>query len=475
MAQDTEFVTPAVPAPPQTIRLTPVDQLMVGSYINLILCFPLSTSTNIQETYAKMKSGLTPTLSEIPFVGGVVVPEEGGRGRHQINIDQGYGMRFVFRNFATTSTFKCSYEELQRAKFPNSAMDAEKLSPFGYIPTSATPAVMAAQANFFTGGMLLTVSILHTASDVLGLAEILKCWVKNIKDADAANGISPQAPVPPARSMDRATMMKGHSGADIKDFPEYRLLEGQKETLQQRLGVVEAAPPTEFSTFYFSPAHLAQLKRAASSPNPDDPWISTNDALCAFIWHHTSLARRLLSSPHSTSRPLMFAMAVEGRRRLSPPLQPSYLGNATFFCPITAPVSSVVSPSSLYALAFQFRTAITRFDNARMRDIIGLIDGMPVVSDLKVTCYDDPGRGLWMTSWADMGLYELEWGEGMGVPECVRIPELPTEGGTFPGAGAIFPRLPDGGLEAILGLEVETMERSRADEAWGTFAEWVCS
>lgn len=279
MGQDTDFVTPAVPAPPQTVRLTPVDQLMVGSYINLILCFPLSTSTNIQETYAKMKSGLTPTLSEIPFVGGVVVPEEGGRGRHQINIDQGYGMRFVFRNFATTSTFKCSYEELQRAKFPNSAMDAEKLSPFGYIPTSATPAVKAAQANFFTGGMLLTVSILHTASDVLGLAEILKCWVKNIKDADAANGISPQAPVPPARSMDRATMMKGHSGADIKDFPEYRLLEGQKETLQQRLGVVEAAPPTEFSTSYFSPAHLAQLKRAASSPNPDDPWISTNDAL----------------------------------------------------------------------------------------------------------------------------------------------------------------------------------------------------
>ena len=100
---------------------------------------------------------------------------------------------------------------------------------------------------------------------------------------------------------------------------------------------------------------------------------------------------------------------------------------------------------------------------------------MAVVSELKVTCYDDPGRGLIMTSWADLGLYELEWGGGMGRPECVRIPKLPTEGGSVAGVGAIFPRLVDGGLEVILGLEVETMERLRAEESWGSFAEWVCT
>ena len=248
--------------------------------------------------------------------------------------------------------------------------------------------------------------------------------------------------------------MKGHSDVDIKDFPDYRLLQGQKEMLQEQVGIGEAAPPIESSTFYFSPANLAHLRHAAPSAVPEDPWISTNDALCAFIWHHISLARRLSVLPYSSSNPLspscplMFAMAIEGRRRLSPPLEPSYLGNATFFCPIVCPVCSVVSPLSFYALASEFRTAITRYDNTKMRDIIGIIDNMPVVSDLEATCYDGPGRGFIMSSWADMGLYELEWGRGggLGRPEYIRIPKLPTEGGTFRGIGDIFSRLPDSGV-----------------------------
>lgn len=69
-----------------------------------------------------------------------------------------------------------------------------------------------------------------------------------------------------------------------------------------------------------------------------------------------------------------------------------------------------------------------------------------------------------------MGLYGLEWGAGMEKPECVRVPVLLTEM-RFPGWIRVFPRLPDGGLEVTMGLEVRTTEGLRADEAWGRFAE----
>lgn len=101
----------------------------------------------------------------------------------------------------------------------------------------------------------------------------------------------------------------------------------------------------------------------------------------------------------------MFAIAVDGAvDAYSPPTR----NHPTSFCPIVCPVSTVVSPLSFYALASQFRTAGTGYDIAKMRDIIGFIDSVPVVGDLKATCYGDLGRVFVMSSWADMGLYELE-------------------------------------------------------------------
>lgn len=478
MAEETDFVTPAAPVPPQTVWLTPVDQIMDKIYVNFILCFALPKSTSSREVYAKLKSGLALTLSEIPFIGGVVAREDGMSGRYQIKIDQGYGVRFIFRDFATTSTFEHSYEEMQRAKFPSSMLDAKKLSPFGWLPTSATPAVMGAQANFFTDGLLLTISIIHLACDAHGIAEVIKAWAKNSH--------SPQAPIPPARSMDRMTLMKGQSGADIIDLTEYPVLEIQKDMPKGKADVATKAdprPPIEYSIFHFSPAHLAQLKHAASSPNPDDPWISTNDALCAFLWHRISLARRL-SSPSSSSSHLhsMLTLAVDGRNRFSPTLPPSYLGNAAFICPITSPPfpSPSSSPSSSssslpYTLASHIRTTITNFNNKKMRAIIALVDSIPnPTTELKLKRIDKLGRDLAVSSWADMGLYELDWGMGIGKAECVRVPALEQEM-RFAGWIRVLPRLRgDGGLEVMVGLEEGVVERLRGDEGWSCWAELVC-
>lgn len=134
-------------------------------------------------------------------------------------------------------------------------------------------------------------------------------------------------------------------------------------------------------------------------------------------------------------------------------------------------IENLVSPSvPLYTVARTVRTALAKFDDARLREAI---DSVSNISHLEITCYDDPERSLGLSSWADMGLYELDWGRALGRPDRVRVLKQPSTGGVR--GGAIFPRLPDGGLEVILGIEVGAMKRLRADAEFVKFAEWRCT
>ena len=56
------------------------------------------------------------------------------------------------------------------------------------------------------------------------------------------------------------------------------------------------------------------------------------------------------------------------------------------------------------------------------------------------------------TSWADLSVYEHNWGPLLGKVEKFRIP-----GEGADGALAVFPRVEDGGLEVMVALEAEAM------------------
>ncbi len=478
MALDLDLVRPTTPCAPHIVPLSPIDQIMVRVYVTCIFCFPLPLGTDHQTLCSRLKGGLSLTLSEIPFIGGCIVPEEGDRGRLQILVGEGYGIRFSYRDYTDGSSQKLwpkSYNELKAAQFPISALDAGKLSPLDMVPTSPTPAVMAVQANFINGGLLLTTCIHHSASDGTGLATVLKVWAEHSRRENVADGL----PSPIAlrwKEMDRSTLKHGQAGADIKDFPEFRVRDGTKVPVLDRVGASSTCPVKDHCIFYFSPSHLAQLKLAASATNPAEPWVSTNDALCALLWRHISRARGLGSaeSGKQNMTPVQFTCAVQARRRFSPPLPDDFLGNCVTWCPATLDVDALTSPSSpLYKVAITLRTAITRLDSARLWGVIGAIDAIPDTTNLEVTSYDNPGRSLVVSSWADMGLYGVDWGQGIGRPEYVRITAQPTTGGV--GAALIFPRLLDGGLEVVIGVEVETMRRLRADQEFMRFAEWRCS
>lgn len=472
MAVDSDFVRPTTPCSPHIIPLTPLDQMVFRIYIDFVLCFPLPVGTDQKALYLRLKHGLSETVSELPFLGGCIVPEVGRSDRVQIQINEGYGIRFLYRDYtdaAPQTSWRKSYDELKAANFPISALDAGKLSPIGFVPTSPTPPVMAVQASFINGGLLLTTSIHHSATDATGFATILKTWANHSKRGCEAGGIM-SLTTPNWSAMDRSMLMKGHADANIRDFPVYRVRDGLGT------GMLPACPPKELSIFYFSPSRLAQLKLAASSDKPTDPWISTNDALCALLWRHLSRARGVGSSDSEGqgTRPAQFMVVVQGRKRLAPPLSEEMLGNAVTLALATLDINTITWPSSpLYHAANTLRKAINKIDSAYLGGLIGMIDSMSDLGNLEVAVFDHPQRDLLVSSWADLGLLQVDWGQGVGRPEYMRIVQQPSTGGI--GSVGILPRLPDGGLEVMIGIEAEAMKRLRADEEFLRYAEWRCS
>ncbi len=86
-----------------------------------------------------------------------------------------------------------------------------------------------------------------------------------------------------------------------------------------------------------------------------------------------------------------------------------------------------------------------------------------------ITFIDNQGRSTVTTTWADLGLLQLDWDEGIGRPEYVTMLPPSSIGGL--GTAIMMPRLLDGALEVVIGVEVEAMKRPRADEDFSRSAE----
>ena len=462
------MIKPTIPAAPQSISLSPMDQAALRVYVQLVLCFPLpgSRPTEHKEIYSKLSIGLARTLSEIPIIGGTIVAEDGDSGRVRIDIAEGYGGKLIRQDFTGKSSgLGYSYEELQKEYFPTSLLDPDKLAPLKKVPDYLEPApVMAAQANFFDDGLILTVCCHHSALDASSIATILKRWAENT-GADATMKISEELL---ATSIDRAPMMPGQSGATMADFPEYKV-SNDKPPEELLWG---SGPGKEYCIFSFSKSHLEELKNLSSQPNISSGRISTNDALSAFLWHHITLARhRRRQNPENSEGPANLAIAINGRERLSPPLSVNYIGNAVWTCQITLDEDVVTSPD-LYQIAKFIRAATTRLDSDYLKKVIEAISSLPKGTKLTITGFENPAQMLSLSSWAEMGLYDLNW-KDIGQAEAIRLMRFPKGGGI--GTGTIYPRLVDQSLEVILGLEPQTMKELKANRDFVKFAEWKCT
>lgn len=347
-----------------------------------------------------------------------------------------------------------SYTELKEHSFPLSKLTTPLISPLQVL--QASQPVLAAQANFIEGGLLLTVGVHHSVCDAIGLDTILETWALNTSAVAGSGSFSEYDPI----SNDRMPLYQGLP-ANIADFPEYIILPTPPTDRPQMGPPAFQMPPMSSKIFYFSPNHLAGLKIAAKA-------YSTNDALCAFFWHHMTVARNPNTNASDNEKTSNIGFAVNIRGRASPPLPPTYFGNASF-CAITQRLSVPSlkeSESGLAVAATAIRSAVNNSNKpSRVPLTIGLLSSRPNAQDFKFACHGFLGPDMTSTSWADIGVRKRQWGL-LGKPEGFRMPYEAADG-----TMAVLPRLMDGGLEVMAALESRAMERMVKNEEFVRFAE----
>ncbi|KAM0433489.1 hypothetical protein ACHAPT_004369 [Fusarium lateritium] len=328
------------------------------------------------------------------------------------------------------------------------------------LPEGPEQPVMAAQANFIQGGLLLAVGVHHSVCDASALDVIVNTWAQNTA---AASGSSKSFTTHDAQSNDRSPLMKGMQGADIVDFPEYTLL----PLLPAHGGTPAMAfemPPLAARIFFFSPESLAHLKAAAAA-------FSTNDALCAFIWQRMTLARTrsgVIADPTGGEVTSVLAYAVNIRNRMSPPLPSTFLGNASM-ASVTKrlAVSTLTSDNALPQVAAAIRQSLSAFNSpCRVPLTIGLLNSRPDPTDFNLSYNAFLGPDVVTSSWADLRVYESDWGGTLGTVDSLRMP-----GEGADGVFMVLPRLKDGGLEVSIGLRLEAMEKLLEDDEFNKVAQ----
>lgn len=462
----------------KSIPLTPLDEIMARGYHSLVLCFELPPESESALVLKSLKKGLDRTVRALPFLAGEVTLRKGGEENGKLEIRRRLQPLVELKTKDLTksgSGWNTSFRDLCERNIPVSFLEGRFFSPIHAQPEPNKPArVMMVQATLIEGGMLLVACFHHSAMDGAGAASVLTHWARfcELNVATVVDVGKVETTTIAKEIVDRQPLMRSPSMTQSKEHPEYRL----RASKTPSVGTLPLSPPNmKLSIFHLPPESLRELK--ACVPQDKDQWTSTNDALSALLW--SSITRARYPEPTLANRSdnaqgfhSKLFIAVNGRSRLSQPLPDDYIGNMTLSAITSSPLSEVSArPPDLEAIAIRIRHSITVIDEEYIRSAIALIDATPDVRDIEQNADYHCSRDLLITSWAAQPLLRTDWGPMLGgAPRYIRI--LKSE---FDGICIVLPRLEDGGLEVVVGLEQAQMARLQVDEDFGRFATLRCA
>jgi hypothetical protein len=125
-----------------------------------------------------------------------------------------------------------------------------------------------------------------------------------------------------------------------------------------------------------------------------------------------TLARNLSNDPTENEKTSAALFAVNIRGRTNPPLPPTYLGNASFGgIAQRLSITGLKDAQTITQVAAALRSGLDAINrSSRVPLTIGLLSSRPNTQDFKFACHGFLGPDITMTSWADMGARQREWG-----------------------------------------------------------------
>ncbi|KAL8370078.1 hypothetical protein RB595_000442 [Gaeumannomyces hyphopodioides] len=464
------------------------QQPLLQIYTQFTLVFAVPDESRHGQIIQALSDGLGRAAASFPWIAGQIVNEGAGNGSTGVfKIKKlAPAPRLVVKDLRHDDEVP-SMKDLVDSGFPMGMLDEKLLASRMTLPgnVDGPREVLSVQADFVRGGLLLTFTAAHNTVDAVGQAEMMGL----ISKACSGDGFTADELRVGNLRRDNLVSLLDESyqpGPELQD--QVLGLGGTPPSPPAAPGSV---PVCSWVYFDFSAESLAEIKILASGTIPAGSpvrFVSTDDALSAFVWKSVARARlpRLLSEAASTdAREVKLTRAIDVRTHLG--LPPTYPGLMQTLCyhrhdlrrlaeaplgVLAADLRAPLLPSSQARDGTSVDDAQPVWDLARLaRAIMTYVARTPDLSGVSFTATVDPASDLMLSSWAKLGpaLYGLDFGLGLGAPVAVRRPRFDP----FEGLAYLMPRAPDGGIALAVSLRDEDLERLRADGDFAKFAVFV--
>ena len=331
------------------------------------------------------------------------------------------------------------------------------------------PVFAASIFRFADEGVGLCVCFHHNVVDGTGFSEIMRLWARNIAEHTFTFSGSSQSR---SERLAEALLFDLNETSFISSenlltlHPEYSKI---PPTLPEEL------PSCTSKLFAISVRWIDILKELMRKYMSIAP--TTNTVICALIW--TTITRfRMQSNPSLGSEVSQLAMAVNGRRRIGENFSSSELPffvNAVFYSLLKFSAAALAASdkapvNSLAKICEQIAQSQSPLviNSRHIAEVYQLIDRMKDCRSLFVGWDLFGSRDLTITNWADLGLYELDFGALFGHPKFVRLPYMEADG-----VAIILPRqrgVSQEVLEVMIMLRRDHMDALECDPMWQILA-----
>ncbi|KAF2729910.1 hypothetical protein EJ04DRAFT_568196 [Polyplosphaeria fusca] len=347
-----------------------------------------------------------------------------------------------------------TYAEMLAADAPFSMLDGELICPFPGFPLpydtakiGPAPATML-QVTFVRGGFLLTYSNQHNMVDGTGLFTIITLVSAALRGEEFPADIikaANQDPQHVIRLLDPYEPMMNHDHLVKLSAP--------------------SAPPKpravpKWAYFRFHKDKLPEIKKRAEDPegfDPNVPFISPNDALCALFWKSLASVRvKTGLSPNAISK---FSRAIDIRPSVG--VSPGYLGQMVYQSATRYTFQELIDlPLSTIATRLRFDLDDVNNDFSA-RSYASFVAGVQDKSQLLYAGGLNPVTDVGHSSMMNAKVNGFDFGV-LGKPDLGRRPKLAPLAGVF----YTYPPETSGDLLLLLCLPEMELEGLRLDPEW---------
>ncbi|KAF2278851.1 uncharacterized protein EI97DRAFT_431099 [Westerdykella ornata] len=397
----------------------------------MALVFPV---TEYEAAIEELQKALEKTCQQLPYLKGKVIDK---------GLEQRKESYIVWEEGASSPHFQervapeglPSYKQLQfdRTPFPPSLWVTPPVSPEG------TPGLGATYTRI-EGGLVVCIVTYHKVVDGIGYSHLLRVL------ADNARGKPSQGPDPDEISHRRARILGGNAevSEQVRKLDFESLLERHPEyTLRSRRavgGVVPLGPKIgpQYGTnkvFAISGQKVDAVKAALLGRLPPQA-LTVNNILTALIWTTITYIRKTRSSNPVVAKTSKMDFPISARRVVGPSLlDPPFMGNAICYGITELPFDDIAfipteeTIGRLLPIINAIANAGAHINADHVAELVRISDLNPDLSDIMPSWLFDYGPGdMHFISWAQVDIYDLDFGDRLGNPRYMRSAFLEMDG-----------------------------------------------